>query len=82
MAESSLLFLRRKDDQEKHDEALRGAEEYPVFMAVAEKVGFDRRGNKLHKRTSDSEEVVEPKQHTERIRIGGCFVERTLTRSE
>ena len=28
------------------------------------------------------EEILEPKQHTERIRIGGHFVERTLTRSE
>ena len=51
-------------------------------MAVADKVGFDRRGNKLYKRTPDGEEIVEPKQHIERIRIGGRFVERTLTRSE
>jgi type I restriction enzyme M protein len=51
-------------------------------MAVADKVGFDRRGNKLYKRTPDGEEIIEPKQHTERIRIGGRFVERTLTRSE
>ncbi|QKX16920.1 N-6 DNA methylase [Microbulbifer sp. YPW1] len=79
---TSLLFLRRKDEQEKHREALGGIEEYPVFMAVADKVGFDRRGNKLYKRTPDGEEIVEPKQHIERIRIGGRFVERTLTRSE
>ena len=51
-------------------------------MAVADKVGFDRRGNKLCKRTPDGEEIVEPKQHIERIRIGGRFVERTLTCSE
>lgn len=79
---TSLLFLRRKDDQEKHREALNGAEEYSVFMAVADKVGFDRRGNKLYKRTPDGEEIVEPKQHSERIRIGGRMVERTLTRNE
>ncbi len=79
---TSLLFLRRKSDEEKRVEALNGAEEYQVFMAVADKVGFDRRGNKLYKRTPDGEEIVEPKQHIERIRIGGRFVERTLTRSE
>jgi len=79
---TSLLFLRRKDDQEKHREALGQVQEYPVFMAVADKVGFDRRGNKLYKRTPDGEEIVEPRQYTERIRIGGRFVERTLTRSE
>jgi len=76
---TSLLFLRRKDEKEKHREALGGVEEYSVFMAVADKVGFDRRGNKLYKRTPNGEEIVEPKQHTERIRIGGRFVERTLT---
>jgi type I restriction enzyme M protein len=79
---TSLLFLRRKDDKEKHLEALGGVEEYSVFMAVADKVGMDRRGNKLYKRTPNGEEIVAPKQHTERIRIGGRFVERTLTRSE
>ncbi len=79
---TSLLFLRRKSEEEKRAEALGGIEEYPVFMAVADKVGFDRRGNKLYKRTPDGEEIVEPKQHIERIRIGGRFVERTLTRSE
>ena len=79
---TGLLFLRRKSESEKRAEALGGAEEYPVFMAVADKVGFDRRGNKLYKRTPDGEEIIKPRQHTERIRIGGRFVERTLTRSE
>jgi type I restriction enzyme M protein len=79
---TSLLFLRCKSEEEKRAEALGGIDEYPVFMAVADKVGFDRRGNKLYKRTPDGEEIVEPKQHIERIRIGGRFVERTLTRSE
>jgi type I restriction enzyme M protein len=79
---TSLLFLRRKSEEEKRAEALGGVEEYSVFMAVADKVGFDRRGNKLFKRTPDGEEIVEPRQHIERIRIGGRFVERTLTRSE
>ena len=79
---TSLLFLRRKSEEEKRAEALGGIDEYPVFMAVADKVGFDRRGNKLYKRSPDGEEIVEPKQHIERIRIGGRFVERTLTRNE
>ncbi len=79
---TSLLFLRRKSEKEKRAEALGKAEEYPIFMAVADKVGFDRRGNKLFKRTSDGEEIIEPRRYTERIRIGGRFVERILTRSE
>lgn len=79
---TSLLFLRRKSETEKRAEALGGAEEYKVFMAVADKVGFDRRGNKLYKRTPDGEEILETRQIVERIRIGGRFVDRTLTRSE
>ena len=79
---TSLLFLRRKSEQEKRAEALGGMDEYPVFMAVAEKVGYDRRGNRLYKRTPDGEEIIAPQQYSERIRIGGKMVERTLVRSE
>jgi type I restriction enzyme M protein len=79
---TSLLFLRRKSEEEKRAEALGGTEEYPVFMAVAEKVGFDRRGNKLYKRTPDGEEIIESREYVERIRIGGEWVKRTLTRNE
>lgn len=79
---TSLLFLRRKDEQEKNVEALGGLNEYPVFMAVADKVGFDRRGNKLFKRTPDGQEIVEPRTYEEKIRIKGENVKRTLTRRE
>ncbi len=80
---TSLLFLRRKDEQEKRREALGGTEEYAVFMAVADKVGFDRRGNKLYKRTPDGEEIMQTVQHPpERFKIRGEWVERTLTRKE
>lgn len=79
---TSLLFLRRKSEQEKKAEAMSGMEEYPVFMAVADKVGFDRRGNKLYKRTPDGEEIIEAKEYIEKLRIGGRIVERNLTRNE
>lgn len=79
---TSLLFLRRKSEEEKRAEALGGAEEYPVFMAVADKVGFDRRGNKLYKRTPDGEEILKPRQFTERFHRKSGWVERTLTRQE
>jgi type I restriction enzyme M protein len=51
-------------------------------MAVADKVGFDRRGNKLYKRTPDGEEIIQAKEYTEKFRIKGEWVERTLTRNE
>ncbi|MDR2529066.1 MAG: SAM-dependent methyltransferase, partial [Synergistaceae bacterium] len=79
---TSLLFLRRKSEGEKKREAFGKMEEYPVFMAVAEKVGVDRRGNKLFKRTPSGEEIVHVVQEKERIRIGGQVVERVFTRKE
>ena len=79
---TSLLFLRRKDDQEKTTEALGGGSEYKVFMAVADKVGVDRRGNRLYKRTPDGQEILAPKTRQEKFRIRGEWVKRTLTRNE
>ena len=56
---TSLLFLKKKTEQEIQAEDLGQREDYPVFMAVAEKVGFDRRGNTLYKRSPDGEEILE-----------------------
>ena len=55
---TSLLFLKKKTDEEIRAEALGGPIEYPVFMAVAEKVGVDRRGNTLYKRTPEGEDLI------------------------
>ena len=41
---TSLLFLKKKTQQEIKAEDLGKKTDYPVFMAVAEKVGYDRRG--------------------------------------
>lgn len=79
---TSLLFLKKKTTEEMRSESLRGMAEYPVFMAVAEKVGFDRRGNKLYKRNPDGEEIVVSREQTERITLGKRIIERTLRRNE
>jgi type I restriction enzyme M protein len=49
-------------------------------MAVLEKVGFDRRGSSLHKRTPDGEVILREEEETDRIRIGGRNVIRRLKR--
>jgi type I restriction enzyme M protein len=51
-------------------------------MAVAEKVGFDRRGNDLFKREPNGEFVVETEVVMERLRIGDKVVTRPLKRSK
>lgn len=77
---TSLLFLKKKTDTEKDAIAIGGEPEYPVFMAVAEKVGFDRRGNTLYERHPDGEEKVIEEEVEERIRINGQNVVRKLKR--
>lgn len=79
---TSLLFLKKKTDEEIRAEDLGQTIDYPVFMAVAEKVGFDRRGNPLYKRGPDGEELVEEVEYRERVRVGGQSVLRVLRRKE
>lgn len=68
---TSLLFLKKKTREERIAENLNGSVDYPVFMAVAEKVGFDRRGNTLYKRSPDGEIILEEQKKRERVRING-----------
>jgi type I restriction enzyme M protein len=79
---TSLLFLKKKPTQEIQAGDLGKKQDYPVFMAVAEKVGFDRRGNVLYKRRPDGEEILVDKSHEEKVRIGGRLEVRTLHRKE
>lgn len=77
---TSLLFLKKKPRQTIQAEDLGTKKDYPVFMAVAEKVGFDRRGNTLYKRSPNGEEILVEEPETESFRIGGRVVTRTFTR--
>ena len=63
-------------------EAMGGAVDYPIFMAVAEKVGFDRRGNTLYKRSPEGEEITRDVEQVETITVSGRKVARTLRRKE
>ena len=56
--QASLLFLQRKTHEEK---LMTTSPEYDVFMAIAEKVGKDRRGNPIYVRDEDGAELVFPK---------------------
>lgn len=54
--QASLLFLQKKTTEERQlaDEI---EEDYEVFMAIAEKLGKDRRGNQIHLRDEDGAEL-------------------------
>ncbi|QDU02408.1 putative type I restriction enzymeP M protein [Gimesia chilikensis] len=79
---TSLLFLKKKTDEEIAAEDVSGTKDYPVFMAVAEKVGYDRRGNTLYKRSPDGEEILEEVEKEEKVRLAGEWVTRKLTRKQ
>ena len=79
---TSLLFLKKKPVDLVHREAMAGAADYPVFMAVAEKVGFDRRGNTLYRRSPDGQEITREVEHVESITVGQRKVARKLRRKE
>lgn len=55
--QTSMVLMRRLDDVEV-DEAEANGLDYPVFMAVAEKIGHDKRGNVIYRRTSDGEDAL------------------------
>ena len=55
--QASLLFLQKKTDIERQLMA-NNSEDYDVFMAVADKLGKDRRGNPIFKRDEDGAELL------------------------
>lgn len=55
--QASLLFLEKKTENQRnlvHD----GGEDYDVFMAIAEKLGKDRRGVPIYVRDEDGAEIL------------------------
>jgi type I restriction enzyme M protein len=57
--QTSVLILRRKSEQEKLAESLSGQmKAYRAFMAIANKVGKDRRGGIIYKRDPQGKEIL------------------------
>jgi len=70
---TSLLFLKKKTDAEQDADAQGHVKEYPIFMAVAEKAGVDRRGNVLYKRNPDGTEKMVTRLFEEKVKTNGNF---------
>lgn len=70
---TSLLFLKKKTETEQDAEAQGHVKEYPIFMAVAEKAGVDRRGNVLHKRNPDGTDKLITRIYEEKVKTNGNF---------
>ena len=79
--QTSMVLARRFSDEER----LAAAKlEYPIFMAVAEKVGHDKRGNLIYRRTETGDDVLVTKTDTiaEIDRDTGDEILRDITVSE
>lgn len=77
---TSALALRKKTEQEKHRERMYGPADYPVFMAVAKKVGHDRRGKPLYVRDGHGNLVASGHEETDLITVRGVANLRTVRR--
>ena len=65
--QTSVLFLVKKTKTEINIEQSSGRMiKYPVFMAMVDKVGHDKRGNLTYKRDNEGNEIVE--KHEEEIK--------------
>jgi type I restriction enzyme M protein len=80
--QASLLFLRRKSQAEMDAEALGQRKDYPVFMAIAENVGHDRRGNDIYRRDADGAEIFCTRTYDVLQRQKDVLVPVTVTCSE
>jgi type I restriction enzyme M protein len=76
--QASLIFLEKIPLAEVNAGV---RQDYPIFMAVAEHVGHDRRGNSIYRRDADGFDVFET--HTEELEVlrdGGRTVEHRAIR--
>ena len=55
--QTSMVLLRCLDSNER-EKALCGKLDYAIFMAVAEKIGHDKRGNLIYRRAKTGEDVL------------------------
>jgi type I restriction enzyme M protein len=55
--QTSMVLVRRFSHEEKVL-AENGKIDYPIFMAVAEKIGHDKRGAAIYKRDSEGKEIL------------------------
>lgn len=77
---TTMLFLRKKTKAEKAEEREYGPVDYPVFMSVVEKVGYDRRGNRLYVRNARGEYVWQEYWEDDEIWVGNVVVPRKIKR--
>ncbi len=68
--QTSVLFLQKKTAEQIHQEEKTGKmADYPIFMAMVDRVGHDKRGNPIFKRDKYGNEILVP-ESSELITLG------------
>ncbi len=75
--QTSMVFLRRMSRRER-----KARVDYPVFMAVADKIGHDKRGNPIYKMDVDGSDIVVTKRIRVEVVEGGETVWKHLEQKE
>lgn len=81
--QTSLLVLERKRfDEIELEKAIGQKRDYEIFMALANHIGHDKRGNRTFIRDAEGNEIVRPKQ-IEVVEIqGGTPISKTIEQQE
>ena len=79
---TSLLFLKKEAGRGRQARGDRRTGGLPDLHGRGRKVGFDRRGNTLYKRSPEGEEITEVQERPESVTRNGRTVTRTLRRRE
>ncbi|MHB8868394.1 MAG: N-6 DNA methylase [Thermoleophilia bacterium] len=61
--QTSMVLMRRLSAAEKKKATTAGLD-YPVFMAIAEKIGHDKRGGTIYRRNEEGEDVLVAREET------------------
>jgi type I restriction enzyme M protein len=71
--QTSMVFLRRKADAEKQKPSA-----YPIFTAVTDKIGHDKRGRNIYKRDVDGSDIIETRKTKAKVVEDGKIVEKEI----
>ncbi|ATS50337.1 N-6 DNA methylase [Xanthomonas citri pv. fuscans CFBP 6996] len=74
---SLLVFERKTESQVALERAAGKMADYPIFMAVANHIGHDKRGNKTYVRDKKGNEIVEEIEEKQKEYENGRIVYRT-----
>jgi type I restriction enzyme M protein len=77
--QTSLLILQRKRfDEIEIENAARKKKDYDVFMALANHVGHDKRGNTTYQRDKNGDILIEKRKETQREERDGKVIYKTI----